>query len=102
MSSSPLPPLHILVLGSGAWGTALAINMHMAGGHRVTLWSRSAEQAQAMQATHENVRYLPGIALPQGLAIDSRAVTELPGYAAGFDLVAVSYTHLTLPTILLV
>jgi glycerol-3-phosphate dehydrogenase (NAD(P)+) len=64
--------------------------MHMAGGHRVTLWSRSAEQAQAMQATHENVRYLPGIALPQGLAIDSRAVTELPGYAAGFDLVVIA------------
>jgi len=31
----------IVVLGSGAWGTAIALSLHRRGGHSITLWAHS-------------------------------------------------------------
>jgi len=59
--------MDILVLGAGAWGTALAISAGSR--HRVTLWARDAGQAQAIAAARENRKYLPGFALPAGVAV---------------------------------
>ena len=56
----------IAVIGSGAWGTALALAASKAG-RRVTLWSRDADQAAAMIATRENKKRLPGIHLPPSI-----------------------------------
>ncbi len=66
--------MKIVVLGAGAWGTALAVNAARGvdGGaprHQVTLWARDAARIQAMQAERANSRYLPGIALPGGLSL---------------------------------
>jgi glycerol-3-phosphate dehydrogenase (NAD(P)+) len=61
--------MKICVLGAGAWGTALAINA--AGRHAVTLWGRDAAQVQAMTAARENARYLPGLALPSSIRLES-------------------------------
>ena len=66
--------MKIVVIGAGAWGTALAMNA--AARHEVRLWARDAAQAQAMQARRENARYLPGIAFPPALQVvggDARA-----------------------------
>jgi glycerol-3-phosphate dehydrogenase (NAD(P)+) len=57
------------VLGAGAWGTALAAAL--AAKHAVTLWARDAAQAEAIGRARENVRYLPGIALPESLAVSA-------------------------------
>ncbi|MDM0076810.1 NAD(P)H-dependent glycerol-3-phosphate dehydrogenase [Variovorax sp. J2P1-59] len=57
--------MRICVLGAGAWGTALAVNA--AARHTVTLWGRDAAQVQAMSASRENARYLPGVAFPPSL-----------------------------------
>ena len=57
--------MKIAVLGAGAWGTAVAINL--AQRHDVALWTRSAEHADAMRSTRENARYLPSHALPEAL-----------------------------------
>ncbi len=57
--------MNITILGAGAWGTALAINLSAR--HRVTLWARDAAQADAMRASRCNQRYLPEIPLPQEL-----------------------------------
>ena len=54
--------MKLAVLGSGAWGTALAVTLSAA--HRVTLWSRDAEQCRQMQTLRVNRRYLPDVALP--------------------------------------
>ena len=54
------------VLGGGAWGTALGIAMLRAG-HSVRLWARAVEMVASI-ARGENPRYLPGIALDQGIA----------------------------------
>lgn len=59
--------MRIAVLGAGAWGTALAISL--VEGHRVTLWSRDADQVALMSAARENRRYLPGCPLPEALLL---------------------------------
>ena len=59
----------IAVLGAGAWGTALAINL--AARHRVTLWARDAVQAETLHAARTNARYLPGFPFPSSLQIEA-------------------------------
>lgn len=57
--------MKIFVFGSGAWGTALAMLLER-GGHEVTLWSHTAEKADAMARVRKNPS-LPGVALPASL-----------------------------------
>ena len=60
----------ITVIGSGSWGTALAIQMARTG-TKVTLWGRDAELMSDMAATRENKRYLPGAAFPGSLSVEA-------------------------------
>lgn len=53
--------MKIAVLGAGAWGTALALNL--AGEAGVHLWTRNPEHAVAMALDGANARYLPGFPL---------------------------------------
>lgn len=55
------------ILGAGSWGTALGVNL-VRSGKPVILWARRAEAAAAMRAERRNP-YLPGVALPEELAI---------------------------------
>lgn len=64
----------IAVIGSGAWGTALALASERAG-RNVTLWTRDPDHAASMNRTRENQKRLPGIALPESIAITS-SLTE--------------------------
>ncbi len=61
--------MSVSVMGSGAFGTALAISLSQPGS--VTLWSRSADHASDMQNRRENVSRLPGVSLPEPLNITS-------------------------------
>ena len=58
-----------MVLGSGGWGTALALLL-CDNGHAVSLWSHNPEKAEAMQKTRENP-LLSGVSLPEELEIVS-------------------------------
>jgi glycerol-3-phosphate dehydrogenase (NAD(P)+) len=60
----------ISVIGTGAWGTALAILAQRAG-RDVTLWARRTEQAAAIEAARENAAYLPGVPLDPALRIET-------------------------------
>ncbi len=73
--------MKLLVLGAGAWGTALAAAA--AARHQVTLWARDPQQAASLQAQHENARYLPGVALPAAVRVHSGDAAEA---AQGQDL----------------
>lgn len=77
----------IVVVGAGAWGTAIACHLaaRAAAQPRVRLIARSAERADAMTRERRNERYLPGIVLPDGLEIGSDL-----GPAASADLVVVA------------
>lgn len=72
------------VLGSGAWGTALAMVLADKG-LEVRLWSRRDEHAAQIEADRENTRYLPGARLPDAL----HATSDLAGALDGADLVLV-------------
>jgi len=59
---------NIVVLGAGAWGTALAV-MLTRSGHRVTLCARREEAAREIAAARENRAHLPDVTLPAQLAV---------------------------------
>lgn len=52
------------VVGSGSWGTALAVLLGKKG-YPVKLWARREELALAIERDRENSRYLPGVMLPE-------------------------------------
>lgn len=61
--------MKIAVLGSGGWGTALALVL-LENGHDVTLWSYTAEESAVLQETGENPM-LKGVPLPKELKLTS-------------------------------
>ncbi len=56
----------ICVLGSGGWGTAVAMLLHN-NGHDVTLWSFDKTECENLEKYHENKPFLPGIEIPEGI-----------------------------------
>jgi len=58
--------MNITVLGSGGWGTALAV-MLCENGHDVTLWSYRSDESAALARDREHKKYLPGVRLPETL-----------------------------------
>jgi glycerol-3-phosphate dehydrogenase (NAD(P)+) len=65
----------VMIIGAGAWGTALAIQAARAG-NGVTLWARDPATAQAIATSRENPR-LPGHRLPDAVQV----VDALPASA---------------------
>ncbi len=59
----------IAILGSGAWGTAIALSLSRRGGHHITLWSHSVEEARQISGAHENILFLPGFPLPPDIVV---------------------------------
>ena len=59
--------MKVAVVGSGAWGTALAIRLQK-NGHDVTLWTFEKDLVEQMEKTRQNPR-LPNAVLPQELQI---------------------------------
>ncbi len=60
----------IAVVGSGSFGTALAISLSDCG-HDVRLWARREEAAREMRSSRRNPSYLPDAVLPGGIQISS-------------------------------
>jgi glycerol-3-phosphate dehydrogenase (NAD(P)+) len=76
--SDTAPKPSFAVLGSGSWGTALAVHLARTG-HRTLLWGIETAELDAMARERVNRRYLPGVTLPDGLEIEhdfARAVGE--------------------------
>ena len=64
-------PIPVGVLGAGSFGTCLALLCSR--DHNVTLWSRDAEIADAINREHRNPKYLKQTVLPANV----RATTDL-------------------------
>jgi glycerol-3-phosphate dehydrogenase (NAD(P)+) len=60
--------MKITVLGAGSWGTTLALVLHD-NRHQVNLWTFEDRQAEYLREKHENIEFLPGIALPLEIEI---------------------------------
>jgi glycerol-3-phosphate dehydrogenase (NAD(P)+) len=82
--------MKIAVLGAGAWGTAIGINL--AARHDVRLWARDPAVVAALRADGVNQRYLPGFKLPPALVPVADLARALDG--AGLVLAAVTTSGL--------
>ena len=60
--------LSFLVLGSGAWGSALALHLFRQG-HLVTLWGHDPLEVELLEKTRRLDQYLPGILFPDSLKV---------------------------------
>ena len=88
--------MNLLILGAGAWGTALAIQASQR--HAVTLWARDADHANRMLSQRLNSSYLPGHTLPDGL---TPSHAPLPGLIQHADLVVLAVPMAALRQVLL-
>ena len=59
----------IAVLGAGSWGTALA-SLLARNGHETLLWGRDEATLAAIARSRSNEKYLPGLRLPDRLAVE--------------------------------
>ena len=58
----------VAVLGAGSWGTALAI-LIARNGYHVGLWGHDRNHMAQLANRRENVKYLPGVRLPDSIEI---------------------------------
>jgi glycerol-3-phosphate dehydrogenase (NAD(P)+) len=75
----------IVVAGAGAWGTALAVLL-AGNGTEVRLWSHRAAQVLELASERENLRYLPGVCLPESV----RPELDLPAAMRGAGLLIIA------------
>lgn len=59
------------VIGGGAWGTALAQTLRLAG-RDVLIWAREAETVEDINSRHVNRTFLPGVSLDPGVKATAR------------------------------
>ncbi len=83
--------MNIVVLGAGAWGTALAVGAAAQDGEfrQVTLWARDAQQAEDMRTGRENRRYLPGVTLPPAISVADGALDASAPFLKQADLIVI-------------
>ena len=87
MTSKPAPtdePTRVAVVGSGAWGTTLALIVARA--EPVILLSHSADTAERINETRHNERRLPGVELPPEIHVSADPQT----LASATDLVVLA------------
>ena len=58
------------IIGAGGWGTALAI-LWSRRGNSSTLWGNNPERVERLRETRENSEYLPGVKIPESIAVTS-------------------------------
>jgi glycerol-3-phosphate dehydrogenase (NAD(P)+) len=73
----------IAMVGSGSWGTALALSLARRGDHSIALWSHSAAVAESIRRQGENSAYLPGFSIPPQVT----PMTELGSAVEGAEIV---------------
>jgi len=70
--------MNVTVIGTGGWGTALAVLLHGNGCH-VRLWGRLAEEVEPILATGENALLLPGVRVPEAIVVTMDEAVALRG-----------------------
>lgn len=72
-------PTTFAVLGSGGWGTAVAVLLAQNPGHAVRLWCRREDAARDIRDRRENTRLLPGVPIPPGVLVTSDEAEAVAG-----------------------
>ena len=68
----------IAVLGDGAWGTTLAVLL-ASKGNAVNLWGAFPEYVEVLRQERENVKFLPGVSIPETVNLCSDLGLALAG-----------------------
>ena len=68
----------VAVLGAGSWGTTLGLVLHEKG-NDVVLWEYDPRQVEAIRRERENRRFLPGVAVPETVAVTGDLGEALAG-----------------------
>ncbi|QWC22599.1 NAD(P)H-dependent glycerol-3-phosphate dehydrogenase [Bacillus haikouensis] len=66
------------VIGTGSWGTALALVL-ADNGYNVKMWGRSEEAVQEINESHRNEKYLKGCRLPDNITATSNLEEVIGG-----------------------
>lgn len=70
----------VAIVGGGAWGTALAVNLGRRG-IPVRLWMYEDELVRRMLARRDNPVYLPGVEIPEAVVPTDEIATAVDGVA---------------------
>lgn len=62
--------MNIAILGTGGWGTALAV-LWARQGNEITLWGHTPERVDQIHSTRQNPDYLPNVELPAEIRLTS-------------------------------
>jgi glycerol-3-phosphate dehydrogenase (NAD(P)+) len=68
----------VAVLGSGSWGTTLAVQL-AEGGHEVRLWGNERDVLDEIATARTNRKFLPGIVIPAGVKVQPELENALRG-----------------------
>lgn len=91
--------MKVTILGDGAMGTACAILVATKPEHAVSIWSAFPEQARQMQAARENVKFLPGVRIPDGVNVTADIREACSGAAIFVAAIPAVYLRTTLTAI---
>lgn len=72
----------VTVIGSGSWGTALAV-MLAENGHEVVIWSRRQDAVEELLQERKNEKYLPGVTIPESI----QATTDHKSAVQGAEII---------------
>ena len=62
--------MNISILGTGAYGLALAMMFHK-NKHNIKMWTKFEEEKERIVKDHENKKVLPGVKIPEDIYISN-------------------------------
>jgi glycerol-3-phosphate dehydrogenase (NAD(P)+) len=92
-------PTSFVILGDGAWGTAIALLLAQNSAHRVTLWSAREENGRLLRQHRENTRLLPGVPIPPSIELTTDVEKAVTGTDLWIAAIPTVYLRSTLDTV---
>ncbi len=90
--------MNIALIGSGSWGTALAMVLHE-NGHTVKCWTRDESVIEDVQKNRRNEEYLPGVDIPEDLLFSTDMSRVVPGAELIVSAVPTQVTRKVIPQV---
>jgi glycerol-3-phosphate dehydrogenase (NAD(P)+) len=84
------------ILGSGGWGTAMAVLLARKPGSTVRLWCANPATSDDLQTHRENRRQLPGVAIPGSISITADPVNAVEGADAWVTAIPTAFLRSTI------
>lgn len=89
-------PTTFAVLGSGGWGTAIAVLLAQSPDHRVRLWGAHRETIERIRADRENARLLPGVRIAESIDVTADPAGAVEGADCWVTAIPTAYLSETI------